>query len=232
MLVELRGVSVLYPDGSVGLSAADFRLQAGELVVVTGVSGAGKSTFLAAMSGRLPATTGSVLLDGVEVGSMPAAQLATWRRKTAFVAQAAPMLERRSVAENAAYSFELGQPGNLDSGRKVLELLEMLGIAETAARRPSELSGGQRQRAALAQGLAKAPTALFLDEPTANLDRGSAALVEQLISARCQSGMACVVASHDQAAFASLKPRRLWVSDGRVSATASGPYTALANTGP
>jgi ABC-type lipoprotein export system ATPase subunit len=229
-LVELRAVTVVYPDGTVGLAGADFRLDAGELVVVSGPSGAGKSTLLATMSGRLPASSGSVLLDGADAASMAAAELAAWRRSTAFVAQGAPMLERRTVAENVAYALEIAQPDADDAGSVALEVLDALGIGETGDRRPSELSGGQRQRAALAQALAKSPVALFIDEPTANLDPRTAAQLVRVIGSHCQDRMACVVASHHDAQFAS-SARRLWVSDGRLGAVPSRPYETLTDAG-
>jgi ABC-type lipoprotein export system ATPase subunit len=226
-LVELCAVTVVYPDGTVGLSGADLRLDAGELVVVSGLSGAGKSTLLATMSGRLPASSGSVTLDGAEAASMGAAELAAWRRSTAFVAQGAPMLERRTVAENVAYALEIARPDVHDAGSVAQDVLEGLGIAETGDRRPSELSGGERQRAALAQALAKSPAALFVDEPTANLDPRTAAQIVAVIASHCQGRMACVVASHHDAQFAPSATRRLWVSDGRLGAVPSRPYQTL-----
>ncbi len=226
-LVELCDVTVVYPDGTVGLAEADFRLNAGELVVVSGPSGAGKSTLLAAMSGRQPASSGSVLLDGTDAATMGAAEIAAWRRSIGFVAQGAPMIERRTVAENVAYALEITRPDDHDAGSVALEVLERLGIGETGDRRPSELSGGQRQRAALAQALAKSPAALFVDEPTANLDPRTAAQVVAVIASHCRDRMACVVASHHDAQFAMSAARRLWVSDGRLGAVPSKPYGTL-----
>jgi putative ABC transport system ATP-binding protein len=231
-LVELRAVKVVYPDGTAGLSDADFRLNAGELVVVSGPSGAGKSTLLATMSGRLPASAGCVLLGGAAAASMGSAELVAWRRSTAFVAQGAPMLERRTVAENVAYALEIARPDVHDAGSVALEALDALGIGETGDRRPSELSGGQRQRAALAQALAKSPVALFVDEPTANLDPRTAAQVVAVIASHCQDRMACVAASHHDAQFASSAARRLWMCDGRLGAVPSRPYETLTDVGP
>jgi ABC-type ATPase involved in cell division len=222
-LVRLLDVSVVYPDGTVGLSHADLCVSAGEVVVITGPSGAGKSTCLAAMAGRVPATSGTVLLDGAPVGPMGPAQLALWRRTTAFVAQDGRMLERRSIAENVAYAIEIARPDVHDVGRQVASVLDELGIGETADRQPRELSGGQRQRAALAQALAKRPAVLFADEPTVNLDPTTAAAVVAVIAAHCETGMACVAASHSEAAFAASATRRLYMTDGRVSAEPCGP---------
>jgi ABC-type lipoprotein export system ATPase subunit len=230
-LVELRAVTVVYPDGTVGLVGADFHLDAGELVVVSGPSGAGKSTLLATISGRLAASSGSVLLDGAEAASMGAAELAAWRRSTAFVAQGAPMLERRTVVENVAYALEIAQPNVHYARSAALEVLDALGIGETGDRRPSELSGGQLQRAALAQGLAKSPVVLFVDEPTANLDPSTAAQLVRVIASYCQDRMACVVASHHDAQFASSAARRIWVSDGRLGAVPARPYETLTDVG-
>ena len=161
---------------------------------------------------------------------MGAPELAAWRRSSAFVAQDAPMLERRTVAENVAYGLEMGRPDH-HAGSLVLEVLERLGIGETGRRLPCELSGGQRQRAALAQALAKAPAALFADEPTANLDPRRAAQVVEVIASHCHQGMTCVIASHHDAPLAPVATRRLWVSEGRLGAVPVRPYETLTNRG-
>ena len=159
---------------------------------------------------------------------MTAAELAAWRRSTAFVAQDAPMLERRTVAENLAYALEIARPDVHRAAESVVrEVLERLGIGETGGRRPSQLSGGQRQRAALAQALAKSPAVLFVDEPTANLDPRTAAQVVEVVASHCQDGMACVIVSHHPAPFAPSATRRLWVSDGRLGAVSSRPHETM-----
>ena len=229
-LVELLAVSVLYPDGSVGPLG-------GRLPLGAGGAGGGERGFwcgeIDVPGGNERTATGHFGRCAPRRGrgqhhdDGPADGLAA---PDCFRGSAAPMLERRSVAENVAYALEVARPDTRDISFQVPGILEVLGIGEAAARWPSELSGGQRQRAALAQGLAKAPSALFLDEPTSNLDLGAAALVEEVIAARCQAGMACVVASHDEDSFAS-SPRRLWVSEGRVTALPSGSYTKLPQTG-
>jgi ABC-type phosphate/phosphonate transport system ATPase subunit len=94
-LVELRAVSVEFADGTVGLSRADLSVGAGEFLVLSGDSGAGKSTCLAVLAARLDATSGAVLLAGVDVAQMVRTERVQWRRTTAFAAQDSPLLERR-----------------------------------------------------------------------------------------------------------------------------------------
>jgi cell division transport system ATP-binding protein len=214
-LAELRAVSVVYPNGAVGLCAMDLTINSAELIVLSGRSGSGKSTCLGALSGRLDIESGSVVIRGRLLRDLNREELRIWRQHSAYVAQDAPMLERRTVAENLAYAVEIAQPNDVDAHAEIDCLLERLAIADTADRRPSELSGGERQRAALAQGLAKRPAILFADEPTANLDPTTAASVVATIAQYCGQGMACLAASHSPAVFAKVG-RHISMAEGRV----------------
>jgi ABC-type ATPase involved in cell division len=214
-------VSVVYPDGTTGLDTADLRVHAGELVMLTGPSGAGKSTCLAVLSGRMRPTSGTVLLDGADAGRLGRRGRAAWRRRSALVVQDLRLLERRTVRENVATAAEIGAPGGTaaDIERRVAALLDRLGLAETADRRPSAISGGQRQRVTLAQALVRAPDLLCADEPTANLDPATATLVADLIDEHRRAGMACVVATHRTRTFAGVATRHVALVGGRLLAS-------------
>ncbi len=174
-------------------------LAEGEFVAIVGESGVGKSTLLNCMAGLDSWDTGTVELDGHQLGAMNDDALARLRReKIGFVFQAFHVLPHLDVAQNVALPLLLlGQ----NDDRRVQALLDAVGLAGLGARLPQQLSGGQLQRVAIARALIHRPTLLLADEPTGNLDAKTAALViDVLIEQTRQQHAALVLVTHSQAA--------------------------------
>jgi putative ABC transport system ATP-binding protein len=180
----------------VSLSVAD-----GEFVAIVGESGVGKSTLLNCMAGLDTWDSGSVVLDGLDLGRLSDDQLARLRReKTGFVFQAFHVLPHLDVAQNVALPLML--LGQQDDAR-VLAMLEAVGLAGMGQRLPQQLSGGQLQRVAIARALIHRPKLLLADEPTGNLDPTTAAKVmDALIAQTREHHAALVLVTHSQAAAA------------------------------
>ena len=180
----------------VSLTVAD-----GEFVAIVGDSGVGKSTLLNCMAGLDDWDSGSVLLDGLDLGRLNDPQKARLRReKTGFVFQAFHVLPHLDVAQNVALPLLLlGQP---DEAR-VQAMLDAVGLGDLGQRLPQQLSGGQLQRVAIARALVHRPSLLLADEPTGNLDPGTAAKVmDALITQTRQHGASLVLVTHSEAAAA------------------------------
>ena len=180
----------------VSLTVAD-----GEFVAIVGDSGVGKSTLLNCMAGLDDWDCGSVLLDGLDLGRLNDEQKARLRReKTGFVFQAFHVLPHLDVAQNVALPLLLlGQP---DEAR-VQAMLDAVGLGDLGQRLPQQLSGGQLQRVAIARALVHRPSLLLADEPTGNLDPGTAAMVmDALITQTRQHGASLVLVTHSEAAAA------------------------------
>ncbi len=174
---------------------------AGEFVAIVGESGVGKSTLLNCMAGLDRWDSGSVQLDGLDLGRMNDDQLARLRReKIGFVFQAFHVLPHLSVAQNVALPLLLlGQPDDA----RVQAMLDAVGLGGLGARLPQQLSGGQLQRVAIARALVHRPSLLLADEPSGNLDPGTAAKVmDALIAQARQHQAALVLVTHSQAASA------------------------------
>ena len=187
------------------------RVAEGEFVAIVGESGVGKSTLLNCMAGLDHWNSGSVLLHGHDLGNMNDDQKAHLRReKIGFVFQAFHVLPHLDVAQNVALPLLLlGRP---DEGR-VQAMLAAVGLAGLGARLPQQLSGGQLQRVAIARALVHRPSLLLADEPTGNLDPGTAQKVmDALISQGREHGAALVLVTHSQAA-ASRADRVLHLSN-------------------
>ncbi|QDL38232.1 ABC transporter ATP-binding protein [Rhodoferax sediminis] len=173
----------------------------GEFVAIVGESGVGKSTLLNCMAGLDTWDTGSVQLDGVDIGALSADERALWRRrKVGFVFQAFHVLPHLDVAQNVALPLML--LGQHDDAR-VQDMLDAVGLHGLGARLPQQLSGGQLQRVAIARALIHRPTLLLADEPTGNLDPATATKVmDALISQTRQHGASLVLVTHSAAAAA------------------------------
>ena len=198
MSLVITDLSKRYGEVAV-FSHVSLTVASGEFVAILGESGVGKSTLLNCMAGLDSWEQGSVLLDGLDLGSLNDEQKARLRReKTGFVFQAFHVLPHLDVAQNVALPLLLlGQPDEV----RVQAMLDAVGLSGLGPRLPQQLSGGQLQRVAIARALVHRPSLLLADEPTGNLDPGTAAKVmDALISQSRQHGASLVLVTHSDAA--------------------------------
>jgi len=193
----------------------DLQVAAGEFVAVLGESGVGKSTLLNCIAGLDSVDGGSVRIDGVEVTTLAEADAALLRRRRlGFVFQAFHVLPHLSVFHNVALPLLLLR--RPDPAR-VHEMLDAVGLDALASRLPQQLSGGQLQRVAIARALVHRPGLILADEPTGNLDFGTAERVIDLLVAQVRrEGAACVLVTHSRAAAARADRTLVLAADGIV----------------
>jgi putative ABC transport system ATP-binding protein len=219
-VIRTDKLSRIYQQGAVAvhaLRAVDFACQRGEFVALAGPSGSGKSTLLNQLGTLDHPTSGSITVAGHEVTRFGRAEAARFRLgHIGFVFQAYNLLPVLSAYENAEYTLAL-QGAPAAKRRAVVEpLLERVGLAELAGRRPHELSGGQQQRVAVVRAIAPKPAFVLADEPTANLDsESSAALLDLLEDLNRRDGITFVLASHDAQVIARAR-RVVRLRDGCI----------------
>ena len=217
-LLEVDALAKRYGDATI-FAQVDLRLARGEFVAVLGESGVGKSTLLNCIAGLDSSDAGRVRIAGTEIGALTEPQQARFRRvHLGFVFQAFHVLPHLSVAHNVGLPLLL--QGRPDMAR-VHAVLHAVGLADLGARLPQTLSGGQLQRVAIARALVHRPQLILADEPTGNLDPGTAERVLDLLSAQVRrEGAACVLVTHSRAAAAR--------ADRTLTLTADGMRTGVA----
>ena len=180
------------------LDGLTLRADAGELVVLIGPSGTGKTTLLSCLGGILTPTSGRIRLGDIDVTALSPRELQRYRREqVGFVFQAFNLIPSLSALENIAVPLLLSGRTHRDAFTRARNLIETVGLTDRAGHRPAALSGGQQQRVAIARGLAGDPVLLLADEPTANLDYIQAESVFRLLRELRSEGRIVLVSSHD-----------------------------------
>lgn len=200
--LRAEGVSRTYGSGEAEVHACrdvDVEVLPGQLVVVRGPSGSGKTTLLNCLGGLDRPDSGQVWLDGRELTAMREDDRIQLRQtEIGFIFQSFGLIPVLSAAENVEVPLRLVKTATDERTERVTELLGTVGLSEHHHQRPAELSGGQQQRVGVARALANRPKLLIADEPTGQLDSGTAANVMDLIGELVhQSNVAAVVSTHD-----------------------------------
>ena len=217
-MIELRGVSKTVKSGDHQLTILhpiDLAVPSGQRLAVVGPSGSGKSTLLGLIAGLDSPSTGSILIDGVDVTRLGEDELARLRgAKIGFVFQSFHLIPSLTAVENILVPMEIA--GRKDAGARARALLAEVGLADRGHHYPSQLSGGEQQRVAIARALSNDPVIVLADEPTGNLDSKTGhQVIELLLAINRERGTTLVVVTHDQE-IAAVADDRVYLRDGQV----------------
>jgi putative ABC transport system ATP-binding protein len=217
-MIELRNVSKTVPSGTGSLTILhplDLTIPGGRVVAVTGPSGSGKSTLLGLLAGLDAPSTGSVIIDGVDITALDEDALARLRgTRIGFVFQFFHLLPSLTAHENVLVPMEIA--GVPHAAARARELLAEVGLAARGHHYPSQLSGGEQQRVAIARALANNPPILLADEPTGNLDSGTGhQIIALLLDVNRTRNTTLVLVTHDPE-LAGMVDESIALRDGRV----------------
>lgn len=217
-MIEFRRVSKTY-SGAVkaeALSEVSLIIEEGEFVFVIGDSGAGKSTLIKLLMGEEKASSGSVLVDGINVGKLKNWQLPRYRRHFGVIFQDFRLLKDYTVYENVAFAQRVVSASRKGMKKRVPRILAEVGLEEKQKSFPSQLSGGEQQRVALARAVVNGPQYLLADEPTGNLDPANSEEVMRLLEKFNRSGTTVIVVTHDVAMVNRFRKRVVMMKDGQI----------------
>ncbi len=214
--VELKHITKIYKMGEVEIRAVDgidFEIEKGELVVIVGPSGAGKTTVLNILGGMDTATSGKILVDGADITRYNERQLTSYRRDDiGFVFQFYNLVPNLTAKENVELALQIcKEPLNAQT------VLEDVGLGNRLDNFPAQLSGGEQQRVSIARALAKNPKLLLCDEPTGALDYNTGKAILKLLQDMCrQKGMTVIIITHNSA-LAPMADRLIKIKNGKVA---------------
>lgn len=221
-MIQFLRVSKTFSGGQIALDEVTFKIEAGEFVFLTGESGAGKTTLLSLVYRAALPTSGSVLVNGRNVGSLPLKKVPYLRRTIGVVFQDSRLIGRKTVYENVTYLPRILGCSAARQREVAMGALEQVGLEGRAGAFPAQLSGGEQQRVAIARALANEPAVLLADEPTGNLDPKLSRQIFKLFVEARGRGTTVVVATHDPNAISDFPTRVLRLGKGQLIGD-SGP---------
>ena len=216
-MIRFDSVTKRYPGGNEALRGLDLHIERGEMVFITGASGAGKSTFLRMIPLLERPSYGSVMIDGVNLQRLRRGRVPFLRRRVGMIFQDHRLLHDRSVFDNVALPLVIAGRQHADVGRRVRAALDKVGLLHKEKASPVTLSGGEQQRVGIARAVVTRPPVILADEPTGNLDPALSEEIMALFEQFNQVGVTTVIASHDHALIERLSHRRIHLEEGRVA---------------
>jgi cell division transport system ATP-binding protein len=216
-VIKFDGVTKRYPGGFEALKNVSFEIAQGELAFITGHSGAGKSTLLKLAAAIERPTTGSVIVNGQNVGKMRQSGLPYVRRNFGLIFQDHKLLYDRNAFDNVALPLSIIGVTGREAGKRIRAALDKVGLLPREKAAPITLSGGEQQRLAIARAIVSRPSILLADEPTGNLDENYARDIIELFQSFHQVGVTVIIATHDARGIAQQGEQILSLEHGVLS---------------
>ena len=237
-MIELKNLCKIYPSAAGDVEALrdiSLTIEDGEIFGIIGLSGAGKSTLVRCINLLERPTSGSVIIDGQDITTLPRPELLKMRRSISMIFQGFNLLEQRSVLRNVTFPLEIAGVKRQEAKAKALELLKVVGLEEKADVYPSQLSGGQKQRVAIARALASDPRYLLCDEATSALDPNTTrSILELLRSINRTLNVTIIVITHEMKVIDQICDRVAVIDhsqiaeEGKVSEVFTNPQSEIA----
>lgn len=218
-MIDIKGITKSFGSLQV-LKGIDLHIERGEVVSIVGPSGAGKTTLLQIIGTLDHPDSGSIVVNGINVGNLSTSKLSDFRNNhLGFVFQFHQLLPEFTAMENIMIPAFIGGKKTDEAHRRAEELLDFMGLADRSTHKPNELSGGEKQRVAVARALMNNPAVILADEPSGSLDsKNKDELHKLFFELRDRFGQTFVIVTHDES-LASLTDRTIYLRDGQIIET-------------
>ncbi|MBQ4155197.1 MAG: cell division ATP-binding protein FtsE [Clostridia bacterium] len=217
-MIEFKGVSKNYANGTHALNDVNIKINKGEFVFVVGASGAGKSTFIKLMMHEEKVNSGEVIVNGYKMSKIKRREVPYFRRTLGIVFQDFRLIPNMTVFGNVAFSLRVVGASTKDIRRRVSAALAQVGLGNKARCYPNELSGGEQQRVGLARALVNNPQIIIADEPTGNVDPEMSYEIVDLLTEINRRGTTIVMVTHEHQLVRDFGRRVIMLEKGRIVA--------------
>lgn len=215
-MITMKNVHKTYPNGVTALNGIDVEIDDGEFVYIVGPSGAGKSTFIRLIYREEVPSEGEISIKGIVTNEMKNREVPYLRREIGVVFQDFKLLPKLTVYENVAFALEVIEEEPEVIRKRVMEVLELVGLEQKANSIPDELSGGEQQRVSIARAIANRPKIVIADEPTGNLDPDNSWSIMRILEEINANGTTVIMATHSQEIVNTIKKRVIAIEDGII----------------
>ena len=213
-MIELKDVTKEYSKGISALNGINLKIEQGEFVFIVGDSGSGKSTLIKLIMKELEPTSGTIVVNGHNLGRMRHRKVPMYRRNIGVVFQDFRLLKDRNIYENIAFAQRVIGASPREIKKNVARVLSLVGLSEKYRSNPSELSGGEQQRVALARALVNKPQYILADEPTGNLDPENSWEIMKLLEKVNEQGTTVIVVTHNMEIVKAMNKRVITMKKG------------------
>ncbi|HLR41765.1 MAG TPA: cell division ATP-binding protein FtsE [Pseudogracilibacillus sp.] len=215
-MITMKDVHKVYPNGVTAINGIDVEIDRGEFVYIVGPSGAGKSTFIRLIYREEVPTKGEIIVRGINSRKMKNKDIPLLRREIGVVFQDFKLLPKLTVYENVAFALEVIEESPQVIQRRVMEVLDLVGLKHKARSIPDELSGGEQQRVSIARAIANHPQILIADEPTGNLDPDTSWSIMRILEEINARGTTVIMATHSKEIVNTIKKRVIAIENGLI----------------
>jgi cell division transport system ATP-binding protein len=223
-MVKFSQVSKIYPGGITALKDVSFTINDGEFTFIVGPSGAGKTTIVRLLIREERPTSGEIQFEDVQVPSIPRKLLSVYRQQLGVVFQDLKLIDSKNVRENIQLALEITKKTREEMEETTDYLLNLVNLKGRSHLFPEELSGGEKQRVAIARALANEPKLFIADEPTGNLDPGTAMEILNILKTVNNLGTTVVLITHDDEIVDLMQTRVLHMQEGKIISDEKGGY--------
>lgn len=230
-MIQLDKITKLYPGGREALRDVSLDISPGEMIFLTGHSGAGKSTILKLLALVERPTRGQLLVDGRNIARLSPREIPAYRRQVGMVFQDHKLLEDRSAFDNVALPLIIAGLPRREADKRVRAALDQVGLLDKERQPPRNLSAGEQQRVGIARAVVARPRLLIADEPTGNLDGELSLEIMQLFRRFNDVGVTMVIATHDLTLAGRINGRHVTLHRGVVQSDEASVRTAAGSAG-